>query len=97
MIRMRFDDSGIERMLRVSWWRFPFADLHVRDPASFRDDLEEKIAAGSIRPFEPGRPRMAGILERSWPELRTGPSQLDAPLRRRAGLAQLVEQPPCKR
>jgi acetyltransferase-like isoleucine patch superfamily enzyme len=65
LIRMRFGDAIIERMLKLEWWRFNFADftgLDVRNPEGLLDALEARIAAGAIHPFEPGHVAFAALL-----------------------------------
>lgn len=54
IIRYRFDERTIERLLRLAWWRFNYADfgdLDTRDVDGFIDTLSERIEAGSIVPL----------------------------------------------
>jgi acetyltransferase-like isoleucine patch superfamily enzyme len=47
IIRMRFPDTVIERLLALQWWRFGpevLQPLDIRDPAGFADRLEAKLA-----------------------------------------------------
>jgi hypothetical protein len=64
VIRMRFEDDVVERMLALSWWQynwFDFNGLDMRDPNAFLDGLEAMVAAGTIEPFEPGRVPFAAL------------------------------------
>lgn len=67
-IKPRFPEPLAQRMLKVEWWRYNFADfedLPVDQPEPFLDGLEAKIAAGEIQPFEPGVVSLASAL-RDW-------------------------------
>ncbi len=56
LIRFRFPDRVIERLLALQWWRYKMADF---GPTPFADiegaisHIEACIADGSIRPYEP--------------------------------------------
>ncbi len=55
VIRMRFDDALIERMLKVEWWRFGPEELQkngVCDPVALLDRLEARIASGDAVPMQ---------------------------------------------
>lgn len=57
VIRYRFPEALVERLLRSAWWQYHVADfsgLDLADPERFLDGLDEKIAAGRIAPHEPG-------------------------------------------
>ena len=56
LIRYRFPEQTVERLLALEWWRFKFpdfADMPFDDVERFLGDLEERVAAGRIVPFEP--------------------------------------------
>jgi acetyltransferase-like isoleucine patch superfamily enzyme len=58
LIRMRFPDRLVERLLGLEWWRYKFTDfatLSYHQPDRFAGELEDEIAAGRIRPYEPVR------------------------------------------
>lgn len=58
IIRQRFPDELVERIRRVSWWQYhvaDFAGLDLADPVRFLDGLEERVAAGTIAPWQPER------------------------------------------
>ncbi len=65
IIRMRFDDATIERLLASRWWDYnyvDFASLDPTDPNRFLDGLEPMIASGAIQTFDPGRVSVAALL-----------------------------------
>lgn len=56
VIRYRFDEETIERLLRLEWWRFhvrDFVGLDMEDTHAFLDGLEERIEAGTVTAFTP--------------------------------------------
>jgi Acetyltransferase (isoleucine patch superfamily) len=56
VIRYRFDEATVERLLRVAWWRFhvlDFSGLEMSDPHAFLDGLEARIGEGTVREFTP--------------------------------------------
>lgn len=56
IIRYRFDDKIIERIMDIAWWRFhvrDFAGLDMANPHVFLDGLCERISAGTISEFQP--------------------------------------------
>ena len=55
VIRKRFDDATVERMLQVRWWRFGPEELQrsgVPNPVEFLDHLEQRIASGAAVPLQ---------------------------------------------
>lgn len=56
LIRKRFDDALVERLLASEWWRYKFSDfaaMPFNHVPSFLDALESRIARGEIQPFTP--------------------------------------------
>jgi acetyltransferase-like isoleucine patch superfamily enzyme len=56
LIRVRFPDALVERMLRVRWWRYAFGDFTGADltqPEQALDWIEAQAAAGTLLPYEP--------------------------------------------
>lgn len=54
LIRFRFPEALIERLLRVRWWRFSFADLQgidLTDPKRALDEIEAREACGTLTPY----------------------------------------------
>ena len=55
LIKMRFDDTVIERLMRSEWWEYAFpqfAGLNILDPVVFCDEFEELKAKG-LKKFYP--------------------------------------------
>lgn len=54
VIRMRFPDAVIERMLALRWWQYNLLDLAIdhSDPLRALDAIEEAVAAG-LQPYAP--------------------------------------------
>ena len=55
IIKFRFDDLLVERLLRLQWWRFApwqLRDLDLSHPSRALDGLEKKIDDG-LQPYEP--------------------------------------------
>ena len=56
IIKYRFVDRIIQKMLTLRWWRFALWDLrgmHIESPETFLELLEEKIAANQLSCFTP--------------------------------------------
>lgn len=57
VVRFRFPEATIERLLRLQWWRYNFIDLPPRetwdDLERFLGDLEERISGRHIHPYTP--------------------------------------------
>ena len=56
MIRMRFPDSLVERLLGSEWWKYNFVDfatMRYNNPDRFLDELEAAVATNEISPFSP--------------------------------------------
>jgi hypothetical protein len=51
---MRFDDTIVERMQAIAWWRFNLLDLDIdlTDPARALDAIEAAVAEG-LQPYAP--------------------------------------------
>jgi acetyltransferase-like isoleucine patch superfamily enzyme len=57
VVRMRFDEATVARLLALAWWRFSLFQLPPalpRDVAAFLDHVEQAAARGAIEPYEPG-------------------------------------------
>jgi len=55
VIRYRFDERTIERLLRAKWWQYNYADFGDLDPRNVRaflDGLEDLVARGGIAPMQ---------------------------------------------
>ena len=56
IIRHRFDEQTIERILLTEWWRFPpwqMQDMIFHDIGSVLSVIEDRIAAGALTPYQP--------------------------------------------
>jgi virginiamycin A acetyltransferase len=56
VIRMRFADQAIERLLAARWWRYNLLDvpgLDLSDPLAALDRIEALSAADVLRPYDP--------------------------------------------
>lgn len=56
IVRYRFDEKTIERLLMLRWWEYNFADfghLDSADVEGFIDGLNEFVATGEIGKYEP--------------------------------------------
>ncbi len=56
MIRYRFDETTIERLLASQWWRYNILGIlgpHIRSPHEALDRIEAEVVAGTLRPYEP--------------------------------------------
>lgn len=57
IIRFRFDESKIERLLQSKWWEYNYADfpqISTKNVDKFLDVFEEKVLTGEIVKFTPG-------------------------------------------
>jgi acetyltransferase-like isoleucine patch superfamily enzyme len=67
LIRFRFSDTLVERLLRTQWWRFSFADLQDIDwsaPERALDLIEAREAAGLLLPYVAAPIRLGDLVER---------------------------------
>jgi len=56
IIRFRFDEKTIEKLLASKWWEYhckDFAGLDVADPDAFVDGLMDKVTKGTVTPYSP--------------------------------------------
>ncbi|MCU0908306.1 MAG: CatB-related O-acetyltransferase [Rhodobacteraceae bacterium] len=54
VIRLRFPDALVERMLAVQWWRYAIYDLFaapMNRPEAVLDHIEDRVAAGTLHPY----------------------------------------------
>lgn len=66
VIKYRFDQLMIERLLASEWWKYhcsDFAGLDVANPGAFVDGLLEKVARGDVSPYEPPRIDLAEAID----------------------------------
>lgn len=58
VLKYRFDEATIARILDVAWWRYHVRDLaglDVSDIHGFLDELERRVARGDVKEFTPSR------------------------------------------
>lgn len=56
VIRFRFDELVIERLMQIRWWRFRLDDLYgipFNDIQATLDELEKRLSAGKLREARP--------------------------------------------
>lgn len=57
VIKMRFTDNIIERLMRLRWWDYNFADFnHIKGDMrieEFLDYIEEQVELDKIKKYEP--------------------------------------------
>lgn len=66
VIKPRFDEKVIMKLLDLQWWRFHYQDLKglmFNQPEAFVQNLEEKIAQQSIAVYEPKKIIFQDILD----------------------------------
>jgi hypothetical protein len=72
LIRWRFKEETIARLLKSEWWRYNLADLGdlpMNKVHRLLDGLDQRIADGAIQPFEPGRVDLGVALVKRFPDL----------------------------
>lgn len=55
VVRLRFPEAVVERLLRLEWWRFSIYDLFdapFDDIGAALDAIEDMVARGAIQPYE---------------------------------------------
>jgi len=55
IIRMRFNDSSVERLLALRWWQYSYFELaHLlqTEISATIDAIAEAVAAGKVKPFK---------------------------------------------
>ena len=65
VIKYRFDEATIARILKVAWWRYHVRDLaglDVSDIHGFLDELERRVARGDIKEYAPPRIDIAAAI-----------------------------------
>lgn len=68
IIRYRFDEQTIDRILKLEWWNYKFIDfsgLPLDDVPKFIFELEKRIALDAIKPFDSPKVRIASLIAAS--------------------------------
>ncbi|VVO11906.1 CatB-related O-acetyltransferase [Pseudomonas fluorescens] len=56
IIKRRFDDKTVNRLLSSEWWNYKFTDfsgIDVQSPLGFCDELEKRIGSGEVVRYAP--------------------------------------------
>lgn len=64
VIRQRFPDATVEKLLNSKWWEYKFTDFTgfgTDDPSAFCDRLQEAVAGGKIEPYKPQAMNIAAL------------------------------------
>ena len=63
VVRLRFPERTVERLLRVAWWRYSIYDLFDAPMDSIDaalDTIEDLVARGAVRPYDGAGDRAGG-------------------------------------
>ena len=65
LIRMRFEDEIVRRLLASRWWQYKFTDfsgMRHENPEVFLHRLQRRVRIGDITPFDPPVVKLGEIL-----------------------------------
>ncbi len=65
IIKMRFPEPMIERLLKSAWWQYKFTDfaqMRYDNPSLFLDQLEDRLASNTIAPYAPDPLTLADLV-----------------------------------
>ena len=83
VLKYRFDEPTIKRLLELKWWEYHFADFDGIDARQdinyYLDQLEERIYNGLIKPFNPRKMQFEELIERSKQQVTVAVSTPPAP------------------
>ena len=69
ILKYRFDEKTIARLLRLKWWEYHFSSFRgidvLQDINSYLDEVEKRIENQEILPFKPRKMQFAELIERS--------------------------------
>ena len=69
ILKYRFDELTIKRLLELKWWEYHFADFDNIDPKKdinyYLDELEDRIIKRIIKPFDPKKMQFEELIQRS--------------------------------
>lgn len=69
VIKYRFDENTIKRLLKLEWWEYHFTDFKGIDLFSdinyYLDEVEKKIQSNKIKPFNPRKMFFKELEQRS--------------------------------
>ena len=83
VLKYRFDEPTIKRLLELKWWEYHFADFDginaKQDINHYLDQLEERIQKGLIKPFNPRKMQFEELIARSKQQVAVAVSTQPAP------------------
>ena len=83
VLKYRFDEPTIKRLLELKWWEYHFADFDginaKQDINYYLDQLEERIQKGLIKPFNPRKMQFEELIARSKQQVAVAVSTQPAP------------------
>ncbi len=69
ILKYRFDELTIKRLLELKWWEYHFADFDnidsKKDINYYLDELEDRIIKRIIKPFDPKKIQFEELIKRS--------------------------------
>ncbi|WP_141080947.1 CatB-related O-acetyltransferase [Campylobacter lanienae] len=69
ILKYRFDEPTIKRLLGLKWWEYHFADFDgidaKKDINYYLDELESRIQNHAIKPFNPRKMEFKELIQRS--------------------------------
>ncbi|CUU86225.1 acetyltransferase [Campylobacter hyointestinalis] len=69
ILKYRFDEATIKRLLGLKWWEYHFADFdgidNKKDINYYLDELEGRIQNHAIKPFNPRKMQFEDLIQRS--------------------------------
>ncbi|WP_236842825.1 hypothetical protein [Campylobacter lanienae] len=69
ILKYRFDEPTIKRLLGLKWWEYHFADFDgidaKKDIDYYLDELESRIQNHAIKPFNPRKMEFKELIQRS--------------------------------
>ncbi|WP_289259677.1 CatB-related O-acetyltransferase [Campylobacter sp.] len=69
ILKYRFDESTIKRLLELRWWEYHFADFDNIDPKKdinyYLDELEDRILKQIIKPFNLKKMQFEELIQRN--------------------------------
>lgn len=69
ILKYRFDEATINRLLWLKWWEYHFADFdgidNKKDINYYLDELEGRIQNHAIKPFNPRKMQFKDLIQRS--------------------------------
>lgn len=68
VVKYRFDDKTIKRLLTAQWWQYSYTDFNGisldLEVNYYLDEIEKRIESGKIKPYEPKKLFFKDILDK---------------------------------